>query len=253
MALPFRPIAGRLLRRRQLLALPALLLAGAARASEEALVVGVEDVDYDPIMNGSDGRFSGYAFQLLELFARRQGLRFSYRPLPIKRMTPFLLDGQIDLCFPDNPNWRLDLKQGHELAYSEAFVPFQDMVFVKTEAVGRPIKRLGVVRGFTPKRFQAQIDSGEIQLTEATAPANLVKMALAGRIDGVALAGAVGRHQLRLLGQPAGLEPDPAYHAKFEMPYRLSSLRHPEVIAQFNDFLKAEATAIQALQKRFGL
>jgi ABC-type amino acid transport substrate-binding protein len=248
-----RPIAGGRLRRRPLLAWPALLLGGSARAREQALIVGVEDVDYEPIMNGSDGRFSGYAFQLLELFTRRQGLRFSYRPLPIKRMTPFLLDGQIDLCFPDNPNWRLDLKAGHELAYSEAFVPFQDMVFVKPESIGQPLKRLGVVRGFTPKRFQAQIEKGEIELTEATAPSNLVKMALAGRIDGVALAGAVGRHQLRQLGQPEGLQPDPAYHAKFEMHYRLSSLRHPEVIAQFNDFLKAEATAIQTLQKRFGL
>jgi ABC-type amino acid transport substrate-binding protein len=231
----------------------ALCLLGPSQAGAGEFRVGVEDVDYTPIMGVVDGQFQGYAQELLELFARRSGHHFVYVPLPVRRLTPQLLDGSVDLNFPDNPNWRRELKLGHKLGYSEPFVPFQDVVFVRPAQLGQPLRSLGVVRGFTPKRFQLLVDAGQLHVTEAPAPANLVKMTLAGRIDGVALAAPVGAYQLRQVGQADGLDVDEALSGKAETHYRLSTLRHPELIAQFNDFLKAEAEAIQALQKRYGL
>lgn len=229
------------------------LLALLRPASADDFRVGVEDVDYLPIMGVSNGNFSGYAHAVLELFASQRGHRFTYVPLPIKRITPQLLDGQLDLSFPDNPNWRQDIKQGLALSYTEAFVPFQDVVFVMPEHVGQPLKTLGVVRGFTPKRFQQQMEAGQLAINEATAPANLVKMVLARRIDGVVLAWPVGAYQLRQLGQAEALRIDPAHSAKFELHYRLSTLRHPQLVAQFNEFLKGEQAALMALQKQYGL
>ncbi|XHS80463.1 substrate-binding periplasmic protein [Burkholderiaceae bacterium UC74_6] len=226
-------------------------LGAAARADE--FTVGVEEVDYAPIMSVVDGRYDGYAFELLEMFARSQGHRFTYRPLPVKRLVPYLVDGGIDLAFPDNPNWRGDVKRGHQLHYSEPMVPFQDVVFVRPERVGLPLKHLGVVRGFTPKRFQQQVDAGNLVVIEATAPSNLIQMTLSGRVDGVALAAPVGRYQLHQIGRDQALQPAPGLSGRFELHYRLSTLRHPKLIEQFNDFLKAEAAAILALQKRYGL
>ena len=242
----------RLLARFVLLATPLLLAAGSALAGH--FVIGVEDVDYAPIMSISGGEFRGYARELLDLFARRHGHQFEYRPLPTKRLVIEHMAGRLDGVFPDNPNWNAQAKQGAKLAYSEPAVPFQDVVMVLPDKRDLPLQTLGIVRGYTPKRFLPQIEAGSLHVNEAADPGRLIRMTLTGRVDGTHVALPVALYQLKQLGQPGALVPSTVLApTALEYHYRLSSLKHAELIAQFDRFLHEEQTALAALQRRYGL
>lgn len=237
------------------LTLAMVLLLAARSAVAGHFVIGVEDIGYAPIMStSSDGEFSGYARELLDLFARRHGHSFEYRPLPTKRLTIEHMAGRLDAVFPDNPNWEAEAKQGLALAYSDPTVPFQDVVMVPPAKRDEPLHNLGIVRGFTPKRFLPLIQAGDLRVTEAGDPSRLIRMALAGRVDGVHVALPVALHQLKQLGRPGALVPSTVMpQANYEYHYRLSSARHAELIVQFNRFLREEQAALAALQRRYGL
>lgn len=232
-----------------LLSLPGLAPAGDYR-------VGVEDVDYSPIMsvNPLDGRFSGFSRELLDLFAARTGHRFSYVPLPVKRLLSQHLQGELDLVFPDHPRWQAELKAGTRIAYSTPAIPFQNVVLMRPGQVGKPLKSLGLVRGFSARQpFKAQIEAGTLPVTEVAGPAQLLRMVMAGRLDGAEMALQVGQFHLQQMGLTGALQADPAYSAKYEHHYRLSSIRHPALIEQFDQFLRSDAPAIGVMLKRYGL
>lgn len=200
------------------------------------------------------GQFRGYARDLLDLFASRHGHSFEYRPLPTRRLTAEHMAGRLDGVFPDNPNWQAQAKRGVRLNYSEPSVPFQDMVMVPPDQRDRPLRNLGIVRGFTPKRFLPLIQSGSLLVTEAGDPSRLIRMALAGRIDGVHVALPVALYQLEKLGRPGALVPSTAFApAAYEYHYRFSSLRHAGLVEQFDCFLREERAALAALLRRYGL
>lgn len=231
--------------------LAALLLA-AGNALAEHFVIGVEDIDYAPLMStDAGGRFNGHVRDLLDLFAHRNGHSFEYRALPPRRLMIEHLAGRIDAVFPDNPNWQAEAKRGHDLSYSEPAVPFRDVVMVPPAAKDRPLRTLGIVRGFTPKRFEAEIASGSLRVSEAADPSRLIRMALAGRVDGVHVALPVALYQLDRLGRAGALVPSTALaSAPYERHYRLSSLRHAVLVAQFDRFLQQDQAEIAALERR---
>jgi len=232
-----------------------VLLLASRPALADHFVIGVEDIDYAPLMShDARGEFRGYARELLDLFAQRHGHSFEYRPLPTRRLTVEHVAGRLDAVYPDNPGWQTEAKRGLSLAYSEPSVPFQDVVMVPQDKRDQPLRNLGIVRGFTPKRFLPQIQSGSLRVTEAGDPSRLIRMALAGRVDGVHLALPVALYQLEQLGRPGALVPSTAMQpAPYEYHYRLSSARHAGLIAQFNRFLHEEQAALAALQRRYGL
>ncbi len=233
----------------------AALLLAAQPALAGHFVIGVEDMDYAPIMStGSGGEFRGYVRELFDLFGRRHGHSFEYRALPTRRLTAEHVAGRLDGVFPDNPNWQAEAKRGHQLTYSAPTVPFQDVVMVPPARQDLPPHELGIVRGFTPKRFLPQIQAGDLRVTEAGDPSRLIRMALAGRVDGVHLALPVAQYQLKQLGREGALVPSRSVPpTNYEFHYRLSSVRHAELVAQFDRFLREEEAALAALQHRYGL
>lgn len=85
-----------------------VLITGAFSAE---YTVGVEAINYAPFYSDEGGDYSGFARDLLDLFAERQGCRFVYKPLPVKRLFSSLLNKSVDFKFPDNPDWQMTMKK----------------------------------------------------------------------------------------------------------------------------------------------
>ncbi|GAB3250810.1 substrate-binding periplasmic protein [Chitinimonas naiadis] len=221
-------------------------------ANASSYVVGVEDVDYFPIYSTAGGTYHGYARDLLDLFAQHEGISLSYLPLPVKRIALYNQQGKFDLIYPDNPRWNTEDKRGVSISYSAPTLTFQDAILVKPERLGQPLRSLGMVRGFTPWKFQDEIKSGRIKVESAPGPRNLLQMAMLGRVDGVNMAVQVSRFHLRQMGKDNALLSDTALMPTRDSQYFLSSARHPELIVRFNHFLKTERQAVEALQLRYG-
>jgi len=219
-------------------------------------VVGVEALDYYPHYRGENAGFSGFAREVLDAFARHQGYRFDYRPLPVARLNKTFFAGELDFKYPDNPNWQANRRKGLDIHYSAPVASYTDGVLLLPANRGKGVDNLttlGTVRGFTPWAYLDAIAQGTLKVREVTTFRQSLQQGISRRVDGVYMNIEVGRYQLeRVLKQPGALVFDETLpHSRSA--YRLSSIRHPATLEAFNAFLQSNATEIEALKDKYGL
>jgi ABC-type amino acid transport substrate-binding protein len=234
-----------------------LLLCGAGIAcAREPLVIGVENLHYLPLASHEKGVYRGFARELLDAFAEDLGYKVEYRPLPVPRLYAAFLAGQVDFKFPDNANWKREIRAGREIHYSDPVAAYVDGTSVAPARLGagpQAIRRLGTLGGFTPWPWLERIRAGRPSLSENTSLEALVRQAVAGRVDGVYASVAVIHYQLdHVLKRPGALVFDAALpHSRDH--YHLSTLRRPEVVREFNDWMRKNRERIAALKARHGI
>lgn len=232
-----------------------LLLGMPARAEHRTLVVGVEELDYYPLYAVQNGKYVGVARDILDAFARAKGYTLTYRPLPIKRLYAEMQSGGIDLKFPDNPTWAPDAKARQRMAYSAPVIGYVDGVLVRPEHLGHVVDDvhvLGTVSGFTPFAWLDAIRDGRVLVKENPRMELLLKQVALERLDGAYASVAVANYQLETtLGMPGAVVFDPKLPHSRDF-YRLSSLNHPQVIAEFDAWMAANAAQIKAMKDNAG-
>lgn len=236
------------------------LCCAAAQACEAArgskFTVGVEKLQYLPLHTvDSNNRFGGYAREVLDAFAAQYGYSFDYVPLPINRLySHFLADRALDFKYPDNPQWREDLRGAQPVSYSSVVVSTEEGAMVLPQRRGMPLsalKTLGMVLGFTPWPYKAAIESKGLNVSTASSTDSLLRLALSGHLDAAYVNVDVAQHMLAgELNAPGGLVFDPGLpHARSD--FRLSTLRCKEVVEQFNRFLQREQGMLQQLRASY--
>lgn len=232
----------------------ATLAVGSARA--ETYVVGVENIEYYPHYTVKSGEYGGFARALLEAFAEAQGHTFEYRAMPVARLFQSFVEGRVDLKYPDNEYWSSDLKKGRTVVYSQPVVAYIDGVSVLPEKIGKSvddIKVLGTVRGFTAWDWMDRIEAGQVKLSENSNFKALVKQTLGSRVDGAYANVAVVQHVLeREMNMGGALVFDASLpHTKSN--YHLSSIKHPQLIRAFDQWMAANTDVVDALKERYGV
>lgn len=238
----------------------ALLLAAAgvraAPGGPETIVVGVENQPYLPVYGVESGEYVGYARAVLDAFARDKGLKLEYRPLPVPRLYAAFLAGQIDLKFPDNPNWQAGRRVGKDIAYSDSLAVFVDGVSVPRAHAGRglaALQTLGTVSGFTPWAMQEPIKAGKVTVSENPSIEGLLRQVIAGRHHGIYASVAVVNFQLdKVLKQPDALVFDPSLPYSRDH-YFASSIRRPDVIRELTSWLKQNRRLVDELKARYAV
>lgn len=234
-------------------ALAWLWLGAAAWAGPRDLVVGVEELDYLPAYGMHDGKYDGAARDILDAFAAARGYQLTYKPLPIKRLFAELLSGGVDLKFPDNPFWAADSKTGQKVAYSKPVIRYIDGVMVRPEEQGKGLagfRTLGTVSGFTPFAWLGEIKAGRVQVKENPRMDLLIRQVMLGRMDGAYASVAVANRYLDEFGASGALVFDPTLPHSRDA-YMLSSVGHPEVVAEFDSWMAANAAQIKAIKDRW--
>lgn len=237
--------------------LAALTISAPARAAEiETLSVGVEELDYYPYYAMRDGRYVGAAREVLDAFAASTGLRFDYRPLPVKRLYADLFTGAVDLKFPDSPEWNAAGKQGQSVLYSLPALPYVDGVMVRPERAGKGLDEftaLGTVSGFTPFAWLDELAKGKIKMSETPHLSSLLRQAATGRVDGAYVNVAVAQDHLRQSPELLG-----ALIFDRGLPfaagaYRVSSIRRGDVLTKLDAWLAANADMVAAIKQKYGV
>lgn len=229
-----------------------------AQAWADDFAVAVESIDYPPLYNGTDpNNYRGFARDLLDLFGARYQHHFHYIPLPINRLfAEFFTAGDFDFKFPDNPKWQTGIKKGLTVSYSDPVVSVTEGLFVERNKAGRgpgKLKSMATLTGFTPHPYAALVRDGSVRLYFADNLDSLYKMLSIGRIDGIYASDVAMRTYADNHGngrEPVVLDRSlPSTTAAF----CLSTLKHPELIAQFNQFLVVDHEKITALKKKYGI
>lgn len=228
-----------------------------ATGQVKTFVVGVEDLEYFPQYSYENREYIGFGREILDAFAKSRGYRFEYRPLPPSRLFfEHLKTQSLDFKYPDNSYWESHLRTGVKVTYSNPVMPYIDGVFVAPANKGRGVqhlKMLGTVTGFTPWKYYDAIKRKEISLSENDNSRSLLKQAMFKRIDGAYINVEVARYQMReVLKQADALEFDPAlpHIADF---YYLSTIKHPAIIQEFNEFLVREKELYERIRKKLGI
>jgi len=231
-------------------ALLALVVVMIHPAAARDLVVGVEDVDYLPAYGWHGNSYGGAAREIIDAFAAANGYQAVYRPLPIKRLFAELTSGGIDLKFPDNALWAPDAKRGVAVAYSRPVIDFIDGTMVTPKRKGRAVGTLGTVAGFTPTPWFDRIKAGKVQLKENLKLDPLLRQVLLERLDGAYVSVAVANYMLDTeFRMPGALVFDPSQPYSRDS-YRVSSVRRPDLVAEFDSWLAAHAAEVKAIKDR---
>jgi ABC-type amino acid transport substrate-binding protein len=221
----------------------------------ESYVIGVEELAFAPHYSiDPQGHYQGFARELFDLFAVHSGVQLSYRPLPVARLLPALLQGEVDFKYPDSDGWALAHKAGKDLHYSQGVVDYVDGVLVAPQRQGQPIERLArlaMVDGWTPWGYQARIEAGQIRLTYSDDLRQMIRQALKKDSDGAYFNVVVATHYLdNLRARPGALVFDPKLpHTRGN--FHLSTLRHPAVLQRFDRFLLERQAEVAALKDKY--
>ncbi|GLR12950.1 hypothetical protein GCM10007907_17400 [Chitinimonas prasina] len=233
---------------------PAMFALALGQAIAGNYTVGVESNDYLPIYKGEGGNYTGYARDLLDAFAAKHGHQFSYKPMPIARLfDEFAVKKSLDFKFPDNAMWQADIKKGANISYSTGAISVTEGLLVLPPNQGKSLatlKSIATLRGFTPWPYMAQIKSKAITVNEANTADAAIKMGISGRVDGVFLNTTSASYIMgEVLKTPGVLVLDDKL-PKEKSEFSLSSIAHPEVIKQFNEFLIKEKDTVKKLKAK---
>ncbi|HXA47702.1 MAG TPA: transporter substrate-binding domain-containing protein [Burkholderiaceae bacterium] len=236
-------------------AIPLLILfAAPALLCAAELKIGVETTDQYPIYSNVNGEYRGFARELLDDFAAKYQHTVHYVPLPIVQLHDALLTHHIGLKFPDNPKWQPERKKNANIAYSASVVSVAEGLSVPSQKMGRPlstIKSIGAVRGFTPWPYMDAIKAKKITYREFGDFQSLIAAEIKGRVDGMYANNVVANYYLiEILKQPNALVFD------FALPndrsdFYLSSIDHPEIIAQFDEYLIKYKNEISVMRSKY--
>ncbi|MBG6290240.1 MULTISPECIES: substrate-binding periplasmic protein [Pseudomonas] len=223
----------------------------------QTYVVGVENLPFAPhYSTDAQGNYQGFARDVLDLFASSSGISLEYRPLPVDALLPALLSGEVDLKYPDNPDWAPEQKAGKNLRYSQPVTQYVDGVLVAPERLGQGIgalKRLALVEGWTPRGYEVPIQAGQISLAPSADLRQMVHTALKRQADGAYFNVVVATYYLdNIRAKPGALVFDPSLpHTRSA--FHLSTVRQGDLIQRFDRFLVDHAKEVAALKAKYGV
>ncbi len=232
-----------------------ILLASLVWSKE--FVVGVQDFpEYLPESQYQNGEYTGFARELLDMFAKDKGYTFTYEALPIKRLNNMFMADKVDLKYPDNSYWSKDQKEGKNIVYSDPVVKYIDGVVVLNKNKGKgmeSLKKLGMVAGFTPFPYMDKIKAGAVEVHENNNYLGLLRMIFKDRVDGAYSNIAVSNYYLinskiEEADKSALVFDESLPHIKSTR--HLSTIRHPDVIKEFNEWMSANKAKVDALKQK---
>lgn len=226
----------------------------ATGVSAESYVIGVEKLAFAPHYSiDAQGQYQGFARELFDLFAAKSGVELSYKVLPVEELLPALLNGQVDLKYPDSDTWAQAQKTGKALSYSQGVVNYVDGVLVAPQRQGQSIEqitRLAMVNGWTPWGYQELIDAGKIELTYSDDLRQMIRQALKKDTDGAYFNVVVATHYLdNIRARPGALVFDATLpHNRGS--FHLSTIKHTELLQRFDQFMLEHTAEITALKSQ---
>lgn len=226
-------------------------------AYADSFVVGVEDLHYYPYYNFTDkADNSSFAKALLDEFAKDNNHQITYLPLPIKQFPKWLHEENIDFKFPDNERWQERSNIHHlKIVFSDDVVGMTagTLVLAKNKNTdATKFKNVGIVTGFSPTLWLEKISQGKVSLFEDPSPRILVQYLVKGLVDGLIIDLAVANNELQKLQIDEQIVfseniPQEIYA------YKLSTVKHPEILQQFNQWQVHNREFIQGLKDQFSI
>lgn len=244
---------------RVLLILITFQLATSSSQADEInpLWFGVEITDYSPYYYMDEGqRYKGAARDIFDLFSNSMNTTAHYQAMPVRRLFNEFLEGNIDLKFPDNPLWSVDLKGDTTVFYSKPVFSVRESLLILEQAEGeiaaKDIEKVGTILGFTVPGIANNLSNNEFEAIRIKKIEQLIHMLVSKRIQAVYFNENVALSLAKDMYPNKNLKRHSKFPA-FKYAYHLSSIKHPQLIKKFNQFLNSHAEKITKIKHHYGL
>lgn len=225
------------------------LLCSTQAYAAKRFIIGTEDINFYPHYDFTSEQGQGFANDVFRLFAQEYGYQFSFQPLPVKRLY-HELDNLVDFIYPDNPNWAKFQGSQQQRVFSEPLVLNWGTTLVlpqNKQIELAQVRTLAVIHGFTPVAWLALKPDNKFKFYEVPNAVTAINMVLRGQLDAADVEYHVARHILARQQQSDALvvaDNLPVTRVHFH----LSTIRHPQVLEQFNQFLQTHQKQIAELK-----
>lgn len=231
----------------------ALTLLQSVQAQE--YIIGVEDVPYQPLFAFKSSS-NTHSKELLDSFAAAKGYQFTYLPLPIKRLDKWLIEEAVDFKYPDNASWYANSVLTENLIFSQPTILLISGTSVLKTSLKKSkseFKSLGTILGFHPTNWLDDITKGKVKLYEDASTKILVQRLIANHIDGIDVEPSVINYYLKELGKPSNTVVIDKRFRYDVYSYRLSTIKYPKIIQEFDDFLLNNKALLNELNKKYNI
>jgi len=234
-----------------------LLFANINFTYAQEFIIGVEEVSYYPLFDfaATDTNRPSFSKDILTAFFEQHNYSYRFIALPIKRFNKWYVEKGIDFKFPDNFRWRDDEKNKLNITFSEPVIKLMAGSYVlesNAKFKRDDIKKLATIFGFSPTLWFDKLERKDLELIEENTPLSIVKHILHGNVDATNIDSNVIRHNLKLLKKPNVIVLNK--HINHEIfSYHLSSIKHPKIIKQFDDFLQNNPKLLLELKQKYGI
>jgi len=234
-------------------------------AAAQKVELAVEDKNYFPLSGTYDsddkpaGQYVGVVADMFKLFNKSQSeFELVVKPYPIKRLIFEYLkpDSLIGVRFPDDKDWDADFKKtsGYQdkLVYSEPVIAYTDGAFVLESNKNIDLTKLtsmGLIGGFSPDAYDAQIKSKQIRLEDSLNTVSLLGKLVQKKVDAIYINKFIGLCKLGKLKDAHVVFSEVLPHR--DSSYRLSSVKFPKLVTTFNKFLKEKGSDIEQIKQDY--
>jgi len=234
-----------------------IFLTAAVHTSANALTLGVEITDYSPYFYlNAEKKYQGAAREIFDLFSEVNHLKISYSAMPVPRLFSEFVKGEVDLKFPDNPLWSASLQADVKVHYSDPVFNINETLLIlkqkSTEIKKADIKKVGTILGFSTPGIAKAVANKEFETVKTKEVEQLIHMLVSNRVQAVYFNESVALDLVKKIYPKKQLSIH-SQHPPFQYAYHLSSINHPELITQFNQFLNSHAEQVAKIRQRHGL
>ena len=218
--------------------------------SKPVLIVGMEEQLVE-----AGGPNEIFFQDFIKAFGEKYNYEIVIKERPVKRLIAEFVNLKFDIKYPDHPKWSEEARKGVNVVYSDPVISYREGVLVLPENLGKGmnnLKRLSVMRGFSPWPYRYQVKSGSLALTESPNYETAIRMTHLGRADGSYLSRAAADYTQNQLKLKKMLVFDQSLPNISDV-YYVSTIKHPEVLKQINRFMKDEKVLVDKLKMKYGV
>jgi polar amino acid transport system substrate-binding protein len=219
------------------------------------LRVGVEAMNYYPVMDFTTPQHRGLLSDIMTDFGNSHNISFEFIPLPLQRFNHWFEDNAIDFRLPDNPRWTQSSTAG--LVYGEPLITVCDTSVVLTTNSDIPmdeVTRLGLLYGFTPaEKWQEKRSNGTLTIANERSVRILTRMLVNGLVDAIDLNIATVKNELMSLGLSEELVAVAKNVPANGVQYRISTRLQHDVLSKLNAYVSMNRDSINAKALEYGI
>jgi len=218
-----------------------------------SLRVGVLSLEHFPSFAFTRKGDKGFAWAVLELFAKHYNYEFEYIILPATKIQRELSRGHVDLVFPDNPLWTTHKSLPDDNIYSYPILEVVGATFVDEYNSGitmEDVSSISVPFGYTPVDWLPIIEEKEIYVMPARDLESALQNVKIGKVMAADVEYNAAQHIISSNPQLSSLVLNRNL-AHTSVSYYLSTEQHIILLEEFSKFILENADAIKSIREEY--